>query len=118
MPAIVAGHRNPALNKKLAQREADLACSNESNVHRITLPFPITVTRCCSTNGRSGVMSVQFPIWNTIRALGLEESQTRSRRYCTKPSSKCKGLFEKSRNFLLVNPTNFRCMPVGVRQFF
>jgi hypothetical protein len=52
-------------------------------------------------------MSVQFPIWNTIRALGLEESQTRSRRYCTKPSSKCKGLFEKSRNFLLVNPTKF-----------
>jgi hypothetical protein len=50
--------------------------------------------------------------WNTIRALGLEETQIRSRRYCTKPSSKCKGLFEKSRNFLLVDPTKF-CVERG-----
>lgn len=39
MPAIVAGHRNAALGEEFPQREAHFSCSNESNFHRITLPY-------------------------------------------------------------------------------
>ncbi|MDD7289385.1 MAG: hypothetical protein PUH00_06680 [Clostridiales bacterium] len=52
MPAVVAGHRNAALNKKLAQGEANFSCSYESNFHRITLLSFRQVTRCFSVPQR------------------------------------------------------------------
>lgn len=45
VPAMIAGHRNAALDKPFAQGEANFSRSKKSYLHPITLPFPVRVTR-------------------------------------------------------------------------
>ena len=75
VPAVIAGHWNAALDKKLPQGEANFSRSKESYLHSITVPFQGRVTRGVPRRSSrpAGNMPVQFPIRNTIRLRSVPE---------------------------------------------